>query len=577
MAANSEALAINRSGNARIDGILSEQKWQGPVSFGDPGSASDYEAAYPEALTDFHRINARQLAAAKEMLTDVSPSHPGHQGFAVTGFTNLGITYDRDRPVIRLADTSDPATAYTFVPSDQAWGGDTFFGKDVRAPTTGDYAWYTTLHELGHALGLKHGHETTGFGALPNATDSMEYSVMTYRSYVGSDARYIYNETWGHAQTYMMYDIAALQYLYGADFTTNAGSTTYTWNPTTGAAFVNGALALQPGGNRIFETIWDGGGTDTYDLSNYKTALDIDLRPGGYSVLDPDQLAYLGGGPNGGYARGSVFNALQYHNDSRSLIENAIGGTGNDTIRGNAANNALAGGAGKDHLLGGNGNDTLTGGAGVDRMEGGAGNDTYRVDQMSDVVVEAAGAGRDTVLSAASYRLSANVEVLTLTGSGAANLTGNDLANTVTGNAARNQLTGMAGADILVGGGGADTLIGGTGADIFRFTAVSNSTPSAPDTIRAGNGAVAFEHPGPGGGDRIDLTLVDANAGTAGIQHFVLGGSHAVHHLWFSESGSNTVLSGNVQGSNAPEFQLVIADGAAHASAYTADDFIGLA
>ena len=64
---------------------------------------------------------------------------------------------------------------------------------------------------------------------------------MTYRSYVGSDAQFVYNETWGHAQTYMMYDIAALQYLYGADFTTNAGNTTYTWNPTTGATFVDGA------------------------------------------------------------------------------------------------------------------------------------------------------------------------------------------------------------------------------------------------------------------------------------------------------------------------------------------------
>jgi serralysin len=577
MAANSEAVVINPSGNDRIDGILSAQKWEGPVSFGDPGSASAYEAAYPEPLNDFKRINARQLEAAREMLTDVSPGLPGHQGFAVTGFTNLDITYDRQDPVIRLADTSDPATAYTYIPDDQPWGGDAFFGADVRAPRTGNYAWYTLLHELGHALGLKHGHESSGFGALPNATDSMEYSVMTYRSYVGSDARFIYNETWGDAQTYMMYDIAALQHLYGADFTTNAGATTYSWNPTTGATFVNGQLALQPGADRIFETIWDGGGTDTYDLSNYRTDLDVDLSPGGYSVLDRAQLADLGGGPNGGHARGNVFNAMLYHGDRRSLIENATGGSGDDTLRGNDANNALSGGAGRDHLIGGGGNDMLTGGTGLDRMEGGAGNDLYRVDQPSDVVVEAARAGSDTVLSTYSFRLSANVEALTLVGGRAGNLTGNELANAVNGNAAANRIAGLGGADTLTGGGGADTLIGGLGADVFRFTAVSQSTPSAHDTIRAGNGAVAFELPGGGAGDRIDLSLLDANGGAAGIQHFVFGGSHGVRHLWLSESDGSTLISGNVRGGGAPEFQLAIADGATHASAYTADDFIGLA
>ena len=49
---------------------------------------------------------------------------------------------------------------------------------------------------LGHALGLKHGHETEVYGALPFGTDSMEYSVMTYRSYVGSDAQAVSASTW---------------------------------------------------------------------------------------------------------------------------------------------------------------------------------------------------------------------------------------------------------------------------------------------------------------------------------------------------------------------------------------------
>ena len=164
----------------------------------------------------------------------------------------------------------------------------------------------------------------------------------------------------------------------------NGGNTTYTWNPDTGASYVNGVLAIAPGGNRIFQTIWDGNGYDTYDLSNYSTNLDINLSPGSHSTFSTAQLAYLGGGPNGGYARGNVFNALQYHGDPRSLIEMAIGGSGADRIVGNAAANTLIGNAGNDDLAGltandalygGDGNDRLDGGAGTDGLDGGAGND----------------------------------------------------------------------------------------------------------------------------------------------------------------------------------------------------------
>src|SRR3546814_8404625 len=143
--------------------------------------------------------------------------------------------------------------------------------------------------------------------------------------------------------------IRALQHLYGADFTTNNGNTVYSWNPLNGQTLVDGAVAISPGGNRIFATIWDGGGVDTYDLSAHSTNLNIDLRPGQHSTFSSTQLAHLGGGND---ARGNLFNALQFNGDARSLIENANGGSGNDTIRGNAANNVLAGGAGNASLLG---------------------------------------------------------------------------------------------------------------------------------------------------------------------------------------------------------------------------------
>ena len=99
----------------------------------------------------------------------------------------------------------------------------------------------------------------------------------------------------------MMLDIAALQHMYGADFTTNAGDTVYRWTPGVGAHLVDGEVGIDPGGNRIFATIWDGGGSDTYDLSAYAT--DVRGRPPARASTRSSptaQLADLGGGPNGG-------------------------------------------------------------------------------------------------------------------------------------------------------------------------------------------------------------------------------------------------------------------------------------
>ncbi len=127
----------------------------------------------------------------------------------------------------------------------------------------------------------------------------------------------------------------------------------------------------------IFTTIWDGGGTDTYDFSNYTTNLNVNLQPGGWTTLDPDghqQLADLAANPANGHvwAAGNIANALVFDfNDGApgsgaGVIENATGGSGNDTIIGNYANNVLIGNDGADALIGGAGADTLTGGPGND-------------------------------------------------------------------------------------------------------------------------------------------------------------------------------------------------------------------
>lgn len=93
-----------------------------------------------------------------------------------------------------------------------------------------------------------------------------------------------------------------------------------------------------------------------------------------------------------------------------------------------------------------------------DTLIGGDGNDTYVV-SGADTITEQANTstdtspGIDTVNSAGSYTLGANLENLVLTGTAAINGNGNSLSNRLTGNAANNTLNGGGGADTLVGEG----------------------------------------------------------------------------------------------------------------------------
>ncbi len=184
---------------------------------------------------------------------------------------------------------------------------------------------------------------------MPLDHDSVEYSIMSYRSYIGAGTGGLSIANGSYPQTLMMYDIAALQEMYGPNWNTNSGDTIYKWSSTTGQMSINGAGQATPLANKIFATLWDGGGRDTYDFSNYTTNLSVNLQPGAWSIVSTTQLANLGGGHN---ATGNIANALQYHGSNASLIEDAIGGSGNDTIVGNAADNRITGGAGNDFLDG---------------------------------------------------------------------------------------------------------------------------------------------------------------------------------------------------------------------------------
>ena len=192
-----------------------------------------------------------------------------------------------------------------------------------------------------------------------------------------------------------------------------------------------------------------------------------------------------------------------------------ISGTGNtldNILSGNSANNTLSGGLG---------NDTLDGGAGVDTLIGGQGNDTYIVDSATDVITEALNEGTDTVQSAVTYTLGANLENLTL--SGAANING-------TGNTLNNVLTGNAAANVLDGGAGVDTLMGGQGNDTY---VVDSTTDVITENLNEGTDLVQSSVSYALGANLENLTLTGAAAinGTGNAANNVLTGNVAANVL----------------------------------------------
>jgi Ca2+-binding RTX toxin-like protein len=365
--------------------------------------------------------------------------------------------------VIFQRDAGDDGFGYAYYPPD----GDVFISTipDQLAAAFFNTGWQTYIHELGHALGLRHPFDSSPF--LAATLDTQQYTVMSYDPHPDQASLPLLDQAW--PATYMLYDIQALQSIYGANMSTRNGNTTYFGN--------SGEYALADGG-KIVATIWDGGGVDTIDASNQTGNSVIDLRPGHFSSI--------------GAIANNITIALGVTGNAKTQsawIENASGGSGDDTMTGNEVSNVLTGGGGGDTLTGGAGNDYLDGGTGNDAMTGGTGNDIFVVDAAGDTVTEAANEGTDRVASSVDWTLADHFENLFLTGLAAINGTGNGVANVIIGNDAANTIAAAVGNDVLRGGAGNDTLDGGEGRDDL-------------------NGGLGIDAMAGGGGD--DLYYVDA-------------------------------------------------------------------
>ncbi|MDI1229476.1 MAG: type I secretion C-terminal target domain-containing protein [bacterium] len=161
----------------------------------------------------------------------------------------------------------------------------------------------------------------------------------------------------------------------------------------------------------------------------------------------------------------TVYTSIAY-TLSASLENMVLTGAAAINLTGNASNNTLTGNAAAN---------TLNGGGGTDTLIGGDGDDTYVIDDAADVIIETSGQGSDTVQTAASYTLSADLENLVLTGAAAINGTGNAASNSITGNSGANTLDGGAGADTLAGGAGNDFYILDDVGDVVVEAAVSGT------------------------------------------------------------------------------------------------------
>jgi hypothetical protein len=461
---------VLKSGTINIDALLSGDKWGGSA-----GTSANLTFSFPwqNGLTaTFAGYNGQPYSTLNEN------SATQHFGFnssqitsavnAINAWTNVAkITLTRvpetntDVGDLRFAFTSAIDKTST---GETAWGwagypdsywpsaGDIWVSTASSGNTdidwsVGSYNFYSLVHEIGHALGLKHPFQ--GTSKLPKNLDSRLYSTMSYTDAPNSlFVQVIQNAngsvSWSSVtvapETPMLLDIAAIQYLYGINTSYKAGDDIYTFDTRT----------------PFFKTIWDGGGKDTVSVANFKEGCEVNLNAGAFSkiTIKSDSTA--------GYDWTSQPPTPTYDGTNNLCIaygveiENAIGGSGNDILTGNSAKNSLDGGPGNDVMYGGAGNDTFDWGAsnrgGNDIFYGGIGDDDFVLDSSNDTVTEYSNEGSDTIWVDFEYSISSLPNIENIYGYSSKNLT-------LTGNSTGNYLKGGSGNDILDGGAGIDYVV----------------------------------------------------------------------------------------------------------------------
>jgi serralysin len=475
-------VTVPLTGVNSTDALLGGTQWGARVgggisitySFPWASSTTAYWASNPNYSTTDEPSSAFALTVSQQAFVRLALASWGN--VANITFTEVAESASNmgDLRIAWTNKTDTNAAAWASYPNNYwASGGDVW----LSAPTMGSYsasawqaggfAYATLIHELGHALGLKHPFEDPP--VLPTAQDSSQYSVMSYTDHPNNVFRHVtatagggYTFSYSSVQpdTPMLYDVAAMQYMYGANTTYKTGNDTYTFDSAT----------------PFYRTLWDAGGTDTISVANFTRGCSIDLQPGHFSTLSivSDALPK-------GYTGGTSANYDGTDNLAIAFgctIENAIGGSGNDTLIGNSADNQLSGGAGDDTLNGGLGNDVIDGGDGVDIavLSGVLSSYTVSFNATANLyTVSGAQSGTDTYTRVEYFQfadLSRTASQLALASLTLAGTASNDVLLGGTGN---DTINALAGNDRLTGSGGNDALDGGLGTDTALYSGARSS------------------------------------------------------------------------------------------------------